>query len=132
LLVSGWPTPTVHDTKGTDYNRYSEAGKGEGRSGALQDQAQLAGWPTPATTDHKGGYQGGRIRDGKLSTDRLDVTAQLAGPARLTATGELLTGSSAGMESGGQLRPAHSRWLMGLPKAWDECAPRQFKKSRKP
>jgi hypothetical protein len=102
LLESGWATPTVHDTKGTDYNRYTEAGKGEGRSGALQDQAQLAGWPTPATTDHKGGYGGGRMRNNKLSTDRLDVAAQIAGPARLTATGEMLTGSTAGMESGGQ------------------------------
>jgi hypothetical protein len=36
-------------------------------------------WPTPALTDHKGGYLGGRIRNGELSTDRLDVTAQLAG-----------------------------------------------------
>ena len=153
----------MHDTKGTDYNRYTENGKGENRSGALQDQAQLsgwptpntmtggqtsrggdrkgellmggaaqmAGWPTPATTDHKGGYVGGRMRDGKLSTDRLDVTAQIAGPARRTATGEMLTGSSAAMESGGQLNPAHSRWLMGLPPAWDACAPTATPSSRK-
>ena len=25
-------------------------------------------WPTPTTRDHKGGYQGGRIRNGKIST----------------------------------------------------------------
>lgn len=156
-----------------------------------------AGWNTPATTDHKGG----RIRDGKLSTDRLDVTAQLAGwptptsnnstgpgvsgreggmnlqtavqlsgwntpaasdgnggkrphpdtsmtgkhpsgrkvnmglasqahigflktqPIRLTASGEMLTGSDAAMGSSGQLDPAHSRWLTGLPQEWDVCAP---------
>ena len=176
--LAGWATPTVHDTKGTDYNRYTEKGKGENRSGALQDQVQLSGWPTPATTDHKGGYVGGRMRNGKLSTDRLDVTAQITGwntpaasdgnggkrphpdttmtgqhpegrkvnmglasqvhigfiktePARLTVTGEMLTGSSAGMESGGQLNPAHSRWLMGLPPEWDACAPTATRLSRK-
>lgn len=43
------------------------------------------------------------------------------GPARLTASGKKLIGSFAEMESGGQLSPEHSRWLMGLPAAWDFC-----------
>jgi hypothetical protein len=60
--------------------------------------------------------------DGTKNQQRLQDFAAITGPARLTATGEMLTGSSAGMESGGQLNPAHSRWLMGLPKEWDDCA----------
>jgi hypothetical protein len=160
---TGWPTPHTNSSTG--------AGT-QGRDGGLniQTAAQLASWPTTSTRDSKGGYQGGRMRDGKISTDTLDVTAQLAtwptpsaskntknskdpqrlkeggvqtsladaawltqvdGPARLTASGEMLTGSSAGMESGGQLNPAHSRWLMGLPPAWDDSAPTAMPSSRK-
>jgi hypothetical protein len=124
VQVSGWPTPRQAD--GEKNVRSAEGSEREmERKGGPQDTMQaatLAGWPTPAQTDHKGGYQGGRMRDGKLSTDRLDVTAQLAGPARLTARGEMLTGCSAGMASGGQLNPEHSRWLIGFPPEWDDCA----------
>ena len=45
-------------------------------------------WPTASARDHKGGYQGGRIRDGKWSTDTLDVAVQLtAWPTPTAATG---------------------------------------------
>jgi hypothetical protein len=125
VLMTGWPTPMA----GTPaQNGNNESGSNDS---SRKTVALAAGWPTPAQTDHKGGYEGGRIRNGKLSTDRLDVTAQLTGPARLTATGEMLTGCSAEMESGGQLNPAHSRWLMGYPPEWDDCAVTAMPSSRK-
>jgi len=133
--LAGWPTPIRQDA--SDSARTTTAAqkwKTDDRLAAAHtslDAARLAGWPTPAQTDHKGGYEGGRIRDGKLSTDRLDVAAQIAGPARLTAIGEMLIGCSAGMESGGQLNPAHSRWLMGYPPEWDDCAVTAMPSSRK-
>jgi hypothetical protein len=91
----------------------------------------LSSWPTPTTRDHKDGSECQNVPLNAL----LGRVAWMAGPARLTATGEMLTGSTAGMESGGQLNPAHSRWLMWLPVEWDDCAPtvtRSSRKSQKP
>ena len=123
--LASWPTPMANNAN-KDCNRFRED-----RQNGLGAVTSLAMWPTPATTDHKGGYQGGRMRNGKLSTDRLDVTAQIAGPARLTISGELQIGSTVEMKNGGQLNPAHSRWLMGLPPEWDDCAPTATPSSRK-
>lgn len=55
-------------------------------------------------------------------TDEVNWLKDNPRPARLTASGEMLTGCSAGMASGGQLSPALPRWLMGYPPEWDDCA----------
>lgn len=116
--LTGWTTPSASD------GRRGGTGITEGMSGSsLVQMAKMAGWPTPTATDHKGGYQGGRMRKGKLSTDRLDLVVQITGPVRLTVCGLVLTGCTAGMESGGQLNPELSRWLMGFPEEWASCAP---------
>lgn len=120
-LLAGWPTPTTIDNN--QIAGQGAAANAPKRGTTLGGAARLAAWPTPTATDGKGGYQGGRIRNGKLSTDRLDVAAQIAGPARLTVSGMMLIGSIARMESGGQLDPDHSRWLMGFPPEWEDCAP---------
>jgi hypothetical protein len=70
-----------------------------------------------------------------ISLTDINMVAKLCGPVRLTASGEMLTGSDAGMESGGQLAPAHSLWLQLGPyaTAWECCGARvTLSTSRKP
>lgn len=138
--VAGWPTPVANpDNKTPEAHLAMKKRMGE-RDGTganrtaitdIQVMAKMAGWPTPTTRDHKDGSE---CQNVPLNAP-LGRVAWLSGPARLTATGEMLIGSTAGMESGGQLNPAHSRWLMGLPVEWDDCVPtvtRSSRKSQKP
>ncbi len=125
---TGWPTPTAAlAEKGvrTFEGGLIEAMRNHGPD--LAAAACLTGWPTPSCSNDREGNPASAMSmqraDGSKVQQRLQDFAAICQPARLTATGELLTGSDAGMESGGQLNPAHSRWLMGLPAEWDACAP---------
>ena len=121
--MAGWPTPTVTDaSRGVKDARPWDSGKPLGQIVAL------AGWPTPTagSNDRQAAPERAMTmyrEDGSKCQQRLQDFAAICGPARLTAYGQMLTGSCAGMESGGQLSPAHSRWLMALPPEWDDCAP---------
>ena len=120
VTLTSWPTPIVGDTTGGPRPPDDKRGPAPG----LQAAAHLTSWPTTSTRDYKGGYLGGRMRNGKISTDTLDVAAQLT-------SGQTAIGSPAATEKPGQLNPAHSRWLMGYPAEWDACAPTATPSSRK-
>ena len=127
--LASWPTTT---SDGTGSGKAPNCQGGEN----LRTVATLASWPTPmAGTPARNGNN----EAGNTDSSRRTVSLALSvGPARLTASGELLIGSSAETltdPNGVRLNPEHSRWLQALPPEWESSAPtetRSSRKSRKP
>lgn len=133
-----WPSPCAQNGTVNGYTDWEKVIKRKeaGRQQNLQDVVILAAWATPTANDYKGSGETVIRKDGKDRTfDRLDYSTEqglkITQPIRITDSGHMLTGSAAGMESSGQLNPAHSRWLMGFPPGWDDCAVMAMPSSRK-
>ncbi|SQH40158.1 Uncharacterised protein [Salmonella enterica] len=128
VKLSGWQTPIANDATGSTHC-YS----GKNQDGTpkvclkLPGTVLLTGWPTPTTSNTRSPSVDAAMnmyrQDGSKTQQRLQDFAGIAGPLRLTVFGEMRTGSYVEMANGVQLNPAHSRWLMGLPRAWDESSP---------
>jgi len=100
--VEYWPTPTVQDSnKATKKWREDHQNN---LTAAVFNPEKVQYWPTPTTRDWKGGYPGGRIRNGKVSKDTLDVTVQFTDNKEKKKV---------------QLNPEWvSTFLMGYPRHW--------------
>jgi len=118
--LATWPTPRTPTGGPESGERKQELGRTESGGGDLQAVALMASWATPSSRDWKdtpGMSETGTNPDGSSRT-RLD---QLPRQVQLTVSGGGQSGFPAEMEKPGQLNPAHSRWLMGLPPVWDDC-----------
>ena len=138
LVRTNWPTPTANDYKGSGEAVIRKDGKDrtfDRLDYSTEQGLKLTNWPTPRSSD---GEKNVRTLEGALSEIQRkggpqDVAqaAAITQLIRITASGQMLTGSDAVMESSGQLNPTHSRWLMGYPPEWDDCAVTAMPSSRK-
>lgn len=121
LLLNGWITPASRDhkdTPGMATQATNPDGSTRNRVDQLPRQAAMAGWPTPTAQDHTRGKSTIRPQDTGIPLPQRVAMIDQSQPMRLKASGEILTGSSAEMESGGLLNARFSGFLMGYPTSW--------------
>lgn len=107
------PTATARDWKSSASNLHGTNAR------PLNEVARgVAQWATPTAQDGNRGSHPPRPHDTGIPLSQQVVGAMRSGLAAETAKGV-------------QLSPAHSRWLMGYPTAWDACADTATLSSRK-
>jgi len=128
---TSWPTPTARDWKSSASNKHGVNAR------PLNEVSRLAGWATPAAREAGGTPEQFLARKERArkngSTLGVSLTS-LSLQASLLAHGETQNGGSVATVKPGQLNPAHSRWLMGIPAEWGEYAPTGmplFRRSRR-
>jgi hypothetical protein len=114
-----WATPTTIDNN--QVRGQGAAANASQRGTTLGGAARLTHYPTPRANEYKANHQPPNRQGGNT----LNQVCQLMD------SGETQNGSPAKTENIGQLNPSLSRWLMGLPPEWDDCAPTEMPSSRK-
>ncbi len=132
VLLSSWPTPMAGSPATETYN---EAGNTDS---SRKTVALVAPWSTPRANkwgfpDAHGSHEAPWATPKSTDTkgNPYTPTENRRSELRKQVSGVLATGSPASTERSGQLNPAHSRWLMGLPTAWDDCGATVIRSSRR-
>jgi len=106
--LAGWPTPRTPTGGAESAERKQELGRKASGGGDLESVARLTGWATPRAEDS----ESAGMRHARGTADTLSAQA-----------GQDLKSHTAEMTGRVVLNPAHSRWLMGFPAAWDKASP---------
>ena len=132
--LAHWPTPDTHSGGRTVSEDCTWKGatayapNGKKRQVSLETAAKLASWRTPNATDAKERTTSVEAVYRRISKgQQIGIEMQ----AQLVISGDTRSSLNAGTGKRGQLNPAHSRWLMGYPPAWDDCAVTAMPSSRK-